>query len=237
MLTKDIIDNTIKDILEDKIPASLIQQREVAGQKLSYISGSFVIDILNRAFDYLWDWKIDHYWIQPSVSKKYKDKISGKVTEIEQPPVAHVIGTLTVYFKNEDGNLISISKSAPGSKVLIGGASEQESIFKSAHTDALKKAASLLGIGAQLYRNPKENNYFLEKKLAIAWSDQAIMEHQTDFEYIDKCKDVYNFTDNIFNDMVRRWSEGKIIQIKDLMPQELEDFVKYLKEQEAQSNK
>lgn len=49
-----------------------------------------------------------------------------------QPPVAKVLGRLTV-----PGLAI---KEQYGSKVLVGGATEQESAFKSASTDALKNA-------------------------------------------------------------------------------------------------
>ena len=164
MLTSIKLNDTIKNNLQAKIPNSLVKTRKGARNKdLKYIAGSTCIEMLNSIFNYAWDWKIDNYFIQPSedlFTKYHKQK--GEAPE-KQPPVAHVVGTLTVYLKEDsstDNNLICIKKTATGSKVVLGGADDQQHIFKAASTDALKKAASMLGIGIDLYQDEEAQLYF-----------------------------------------------------------------------------
>jgi len=66
-----------------------------------------------------------------------------------QPPIAHVLGMLIV------PGVGAVSQW--GSKVLLGGADEQESAFKAAATDAFKKCATLLGIGLELYDKDEDD--------------------------------------------------------------------------------
>lgn len=188
-----------KNLITAIIPDYLIQERDGGGKtKLSYISGSTVTDILNTAFDYEWDWVVDKEWIQESSPKfvaesnwfkprpEFTVEFGGKKGEMQaQPPVAHVRGTLTVHYTTKEGERRSITKTGYGSKTIIGGASEQESIFKSAGTDALKKAASLLGIGLQLYRNEEEQAYFYnELNYEDPWTDEALAQYADEREYV-----------------------------------------------------
>jgi hypothetical protein len=128
-----------KEVLEAKLNPSWVKQRKQGSATLSYIGGHTVIRLLNKAFGYQWSFEIVKEEIVASIPKwdKFKNQ------EIPQPPVAKVLGRLTV-----PGLGI---KEQYGSKVLIGGATEQESAFKSASTDAMKKCASLFGIGLELY--------------------------------------------------------------------------------------
>lgn len=121
MLTRINIAPNIKEVLEEKIPKGVIRTRTLGKESLSYVSGAYIIDQLNKAFDYAWDWKINEHWVQDSVPKTFKDYNTGKETTKDQPPVSHVIGTLTVYLQTEEGKIISISKMAAGSKSIIGG--------------------------------------------------------------------------------------------------------------------
>lgn len=142
-------------VLTAKLDPSWIKSREVSGTKLSYIEGNIVIDLLNTAFNYQWSFEIVEKEIVPSLPKamvKWENRKrvpdldeNGKQKYQPQPPVAQVLGRLTV-----PGLGI---REQYGSKVIIGGATEQEHTFKSAATDALKKCASLFGIGAELYRD------------------------------------------------------------------------------------
>ena len=150
--------------LSAQIPDYVIQQRDAGkGQKLDYISGATVIDILNTTFGYLgWNFEIIKQWKEESIPffNKYNKDKSKEVTHNgvkgaweNQAPVAWVHGRLTIKLIDDStGQIQEVVKEAFGSKSIIGKQSEQEHIFKAAQTDALKKAASLLGIGAQLYR-------------------------------------------------------------------------------------
>lgn len=142
-----------KTVLEGKLNPSWIKQRQQGGATLSYIGGHTVIRLLNKAFNYQWSFEIVTEEVKESQPKPMYDgwgkqrkavlNADGTHKLEAQPPVAKVLGRLTV-----PGVGV---KEQYGSKVLIGGATEQESAFKSASTDALKKCASLFGIGLELY--------------------------------------------------------------------------------------
>lgn len=145
-----------RQVLERKLDTRMIKERKQGNTTLSYIGGHTVIRLLNEAFDYQWSFEIVSEDIVPSVPKpvfegygqnrKAKiDASTGKQAVEEQPPVAKVLGRLTV-----PGVGV---KEQYGSKVIIGGATEQEASFKSASTDALKKCATLFGIGLELYED------------------------------------------------------------------------------------
>lgn len=142
-----------KKVVSDKLNPSWIEQRTQGKATLSYIGGHIVIRLLNQAFNYQWSFEVIKEEIIPSLPKPLSEYKNGRRQPVlnpdgsqkmePQPPVVKVLGRLTV-----PGLGV---KEQYGSKVLIGGATEQESAFKSASTDALKKCASLFGIGLDLY--------------------------------------------------------------------------------------
>lgn len=138
-----------KTVLERKLNPALIKQRTQGKSTLSYIGGHTVIRLLNEAFDYQWSYEIVSEEIVPSQPKVNKYAKAGENPLEPQPPVAKVLGRLTV-----PGFGV---KEQYGSKVLIGGATEQEAAFKSASTDALKKCATLFGIGLELYEDDDDS--------------------------------------------------------------------------------
>lgn len=152
-------EEAIKVIKKDLQP-EWIQQRTQGKTTLSYIGGHIVINLLNEAFGYQWSFEIVKEEIVQSIPKHNKWAKEGQPSHEPQPPVVKVLGRLTV-----PGMGI---KEQYGSKVLIGGATEQESAFKSASTDALKKCASLFGIGIQLY-----GAFELAEELPVSEADIA----------------------------------------------------------------
>ena len=146
-----------KETISEKLNESWIEKRKQGNTTLSYIGGHIVIRLLNKAFNYQWSYEIVSEEIVESLPKPVysgygqnkkpvmiKLPSGEEVQKLEpQAPVVKVKGRLTV-----PGLGV---KEQYGSKVLIGGATEQESAFKSASTDALKKCASLFGIGLELY--------------------------------------------------------------------------------------
>lgn len=185
------------------IPDSLIKKRKGGGNMmLSYISGSTVTDLLNSAFGYMWSWTVKKEWIQESqpffnqysqVADKVVNPANGKMGVWEkQGPVAHVLGTLEVFIATDDDKIISIKKDGYGSKSILGKQNDQESIFKAAGTDALKKAASLLGIGLELYRDEEEQAYFDQISYENPWTDEVIAKHEEALSiynsYVEDCR-------------------------------------------------
>lgn len=187
-----------KEKLTAKLPTQLIKQRDAGkGQKLSYISGSTVIDILNATFGHLgWSSEITEQWIQESTPwiNKYKDNAVE-----EQNPVAFAKCRLTVYMEKQDGSLHSVVKEAFGSKAVIGKQSEQESTFKAAQTDALKKAASLLGIGLELYRKEEEQAYFESVNTEPVWTQETKDKYPKQWKDIQEVLDAYSWGDSELN--------------------------------------
>jgi recombination DNA repair RAD52 pathway protein len=203
------IEKSIKNKIIEPIPQELIKQREGGGKKLlSYLSGSTVNDMLNNAFGYMWNWEVKQFWIQES-QPYYNKYVNGKresdpskwIRE-DQGPVAHVLGTLTVYLENENGNIIEVKKDGFGSKSVLGKQNDQESIFKAAGTDALKKAASLLGIGLSLYRDEEEQYYFDTINYEDPWTDELKEKYSEELSYIREYINKYEVPEEEFDQYV-----------------------------------
>ena len=117
-----------RQLLEQTFSQEEIKQREGSfGQTLAYVSGHTVIQRLNDAFESAWSFEIIQH-------------------DIHQDEVI-VIGKLSAE---------GIAKSQFGSSRITrtretGEAISLASDLKSAATDALKKCATLLGIGLHLY--------------------------------------------------------------------------------------
>lgn len=235
-----------KDLITATIPDYLIQQRDGGGgKKLSYISGSTVTDILNKAFDYNWDWIVEKEWLEQSQPKfniyskapeSEKVMYNGKMGAWEeQPPVAHVRCLLTVRFTDANGNMHSITKTGYGSKVVIGGASEQDSIFKAAGTDALKKAASLLGIGLQLYRNEEEAYFFNELNYEDPWTDDMLAKFDAERTYIRSFMEKFDLDEESMIQVISEHDEN-LTDLGWIVPDNIVDLVNFLKAKEKEAD-
>jgi len=120
-----------RELLEKQFEPNQIKQREGNGRMLDYIEGHSVIQRLNDAFASEWSFEI----------------LEHKILENSDEVI--VLGKLTA------GNIV---KSQFGSS-NITRARETKAIIsladdlKSAGTDALKKCATMLGVGLHLYGN------------------------------------------------------------------------------------
>ena len=215
-----------KNVISRMIPDQLIKQREGGGKKLlSYISGSTVIDLLNEAFGYFWSWRVEAQWIQESQPKK-----KYQSTEMEPVgPTAQVRGTLTVHIPIEDGTMIEICKTGFGSKTVLGGQADQESVFKAAATDALKKASSLFGIGAQLYRDEDEQAFFDAVNYEDPWTVELLAQFKPERNYIKQVMEQNEATEEDMAEIIVEWSGGECAEIGDLTPDNIGSFVEHLK--------
>lgn len=223
----------IKDSIITPIPEYLIQQREGGGKKmLSYISGSTVIDMLNASFGYMWSWKITDKWVtesQPSTNKYVNGQFSKDATKWtiqKEAPVAHVQGILTVLIATETGTIVEVQKEGFGSKSILGKQNDQESIFKAAGTDALKKAASLFGIGAQLYRNEDEQAYFDNINYEDPWTDEMQILHAVSLENLGKYTETYSVTDEEISQIVFEVTQSEY----DVLPTNIEAVMQYIED-------
>lgn len=236
----------IRNIITAPIPAELIKEREGGGKKmLSYISGSSVIDLLNASFGYMWDWEVTNQWVQdgfPFFNIYSKAPEEDKVTYLgkrgaweEQAPVVHVSGRLSVIFLDESGKERTITKEGFGSKSVLGKQNDQESIFKAASTDALKKAASLLGIGAELYRDEDEQSYFDILTYEDPWTEEAMETYKEDRDYISSVMEKYELSVEDMDAYVYEFSEETIAELSQIVPENITGFANFLKAKIASS--
>lgn len=128
-----------KKVIERKLDPSWIKQRKGRGNTtLDYLEGARVIQLLNEAFDYKWSFQV----VKKQLVQPYGN---GR-------PFIELLGRLTI-----PGVGV---KEAFGSKDLVG---DESQCSKAAATDALKKAASLVGVGLELWTDddltPPSNNY------------------------------------------------------------------------------
>lgn len=228
MLTVESISKKIQKKLNIYLPQEIIQSRKGdRGKMLDYISGRVAVDILNYAFDYNWSWEVKKFWKEES-EPVYLDNDKNHENGIPQGPIIHCLGTLTVYLKNEQGEYFKISKDGFGSKTVVGSQSKQEDNYKAAATDAIKKAATLLGVAAQLYRDNNEELFF--NLLNDPWIDDEIFKkYKSEREYLRKLINYGVETEESLNKMLSEWTEDRFKNIQELTPDELKDFVEMLK--------
>lgn len=221
----------LMDLVKTPLPKSLISSRAAGGgRNLSYLSVQTVIDMLNDVFGYDWNWTIQRQWIEHSAPSVYKGDVQ------EQEPVAHVTGRLEVPIIGENGEVIRvIVKEASGSKRIIGKASEQESMYKSAASDALKKAASLFGIGLELARSDAEQQYFDTKSYVSPWEDEAtVKKYEPIWNRIEKIKQDNNWGEEEIVQCVASYFQVESASMTFLMPENIEGFTVWLEEQLAE---
>lgn len=129
-------------LIEGKTPKEAVLTRKGRGSRsFDYVTGSWIVQQLNDLFDFNWDWEI----IQQEIGK-------GQIW---------VKGKLTVKILQESGQTVSITKTSFGGSDIKsysekagqrgGEVMDIGDDLKAASTDALKKAASLLGIAADVY--------------------------------------------------------------------------------------
>lgn len=206
------------EMIQAPIPEKLIKTRKNGNIELSYLSGSTIIDMLNKIFNYMWDWKVDKVWTEKNL--KFEEKYEH---------VAHVLGTLTVYVSDGE-KLVPIQKMASGSKVVVGGISQQDSIYKAAGTDALKKAASLFGIGLSLWRDEEEEQIMtvdrMKRMFNEAWTKEKKEEFKNELDLLGRF--VKSKDGNVVINDILNYSGGTKSSLLEILPEDIIGFTNYL---------
>ena len=128
-----------RELLEKPFAPDQIKQREGNfGRMLDYIEGHTIIQRLNDAFDAEWSFRIISHEIVKEVDEVL---VLGELKAFDI--VKSQFGSSKIKRARETGEIISLADD-----------------LKSAATDALKKTATLLGVGLQLYNgdNGKTKN-------------------------------------------------------------------------------
>jgi len=124
-----------RPLLEKPFESTHVKQRQGSfGNTLDYVEGHAVVARLNEAFEANWTFELVNHWI------------------LKETDEVLVLGRLTAE---------GITKMAFGSMQITRNENSKAIVslgddLKAASTDALKKAASLLGVGLYLYSNPKD---------------------------------------------------------------------------------
>ena len=221
--------------LSEKLDPKLIKKRKQFGGKpdLSYISANTCIDILNRVFGHSWSMRIVDHWMEPGVPAPFIEKDGKK--PVPQPPTAWCIVELSVNLKDEDGKVYTITKSAFGSQSITGNQSVQsQNGYKGAQSDAIKKAATLLGVALELYRDGNEENYFEEMNeiLFSPWTDELREKYAKQFKYIDDICELNGYSIDDLAYWISKASNGEAISLAAMDPSYMNKLIEILKEDE-----
>jgi hypothetical protein len=212
------IDNKTRLKLGKPLDPALIKQKPSGNSTVDYIAGSTCVDMLNEIFGHMWSFEITNEWIQEGFdqiqreNRKYPFKpddpfvevdAAGKFKRIPQGPTAWCEVKLTVYVQGPNGDVFPITKMACGSQAITGNQSLQANTgFKGAQTDGMKKAASLLGIAQELYRDDEEKALFVNKydeMMPVVWTEDVIKKHETEWNTVLKVTEDYGW--NIKDDL------------------------------------
>lgn len=126
-----------RKLLEEPFPPELICSRPGHfGQELSYVEAVHYIRRLNQAYDGEWSFEIVSHRIEENEVIVIGKLIAGGVIKM-------AFGSSDITRRKDTGEIVCIGDD-----------------LKAASTDALKKAASLLGLGLDLYQNgrPEKSN-------------------------------------------------------------------------------
>lgn len=245
------VSESTRSVLMQKVPKNVIKQREIGGKNPDgskkmgdYVGGEWVIDVLNHAFGMNWDWDIKRAWIeesQPFFRKDYPNKKApDEVAEIyngergmwvPQPPIANICGTLTIKYIDDNGIERSASKTDYGSKIVSGTTNEQQHIFKSANTDALKRAARLFGVALELYRNEDEEAYVDSLYYESPWNDDMLETYADQLAFIEEFKTYFEDGEAGLAQYINIFSKSASDNFwRFITPKNIDAFVAYLHE-------
>ena len=240
--------------LSAPIDPSLLKSREMGKQKLTYVSQNTVVDLLNKAFNYMWSFVIDEQWMEPGVpeikkeNKQYPftekntdmskvkiDAYGNRYIEIPVAPVAWTRGRLKVPFVQEDGTVIWIEKSACGAQAMIGNQAVQSTnAYKGSQSDCLKKCASLFGIALELYRDETEEAYFQtirENYLPDVWTPENQEKFSEHYNKLLGIMEGYGWSFDDIEYYVSAVTEGEYINFRKMPTEYIEPLIKAIEEE------
>lgn len=129
------------DRLAERFPASEHKTRNQGGATLTYVTGEMVISRLNAVLGFDWSFRV----------------LREGQTEVEAWVLAELTATI-------DGK--TVTREHYGNQDLARGQRATSDLFKSAATDALKKAATTIGVGLYLYDEDERREVEAEMRQA-----------------------------------------------------------------------
>ena len=160
--------NPFQQALIDRgVEPQYIFSRSKGGKTYRYVEASYIVELLNQLFGYVWNWEVGDSSIRTFMGTKFIKET--KQTVPEEKSFVVVKGTITVPVLNPNYNeandshenkYIWIKKESFGSHPLLGNDAEtQGDAYKAAATDALKKCASMLGVAKNVYMSEEVAMY------------------------------------------------------------------------------
>ena len=211
ILSKDLVKK-----INEPIDPTLIRKNH-GGEK--YLTGYTVVRLLNEITNGAWDFTIDEKWHEDVTVKNKKN-------QDETRTIYHMTVTLRCLFDDGNGRILEIKKPGTAGKVLESGSRNASNIYKSLETLCVRKAASYFGVGAELWLNEDEINYFDEP----VWTEELLEEYKNEWETIDKIKSEFGLSDEELNGIVNEWN-NYYDRIDFIPPSDIKAFAAFLQKQ------
>lgn len=212
------ISKELVEFVNTPLDAALIR-KNYGGEK--YITGYTVVRLLNKMTNGAWDFTIDKVWKESCKDKK------------GEHDVYHMNLTLRCVFDDGNGNQVELMKTGTAGKVLESGAKNATNIYKSLETLALRKAASYFGIGAELWLNDDEVDYFEQEDTDPVWTEELVEKHKTEWNAVEEIQKSFGLSDEEIDAIVYEWNPI-YDSIWMVSPDDLAKFVDFL-EKESES--
>ena len=242
------LDNKTKLELSAPIDPSLLKTRTMGKEELTYVSQNTVVDLLNKAFNYMWSFVIDEQWMEAGVpvikkenpkwpfnekntdmSQVQIDAEGKRYVVLEQGPVAGTRGRLRVPFTQEDGTIVWIEKSACGAQAIIGNQAVQSTnAFKGSMSDCLKKCASLFGIAFELYRDATEEEHFQtirDSYMPDTWTEEVEAQYAKELKVLYKMLEDFGWDFDDIGYYVSLTTDNTYNSFKKMPPEYIEKLI------------
>lgn len=214
------------EIINQGVPEPLIKYRDKGGRRYSYVELPVVTDILNRLFGNLWNWNILENCIHDTGITDQKNGITKRYVQVR--------GLLRVPMQdpNHPDQFIWVEREANGVHALLGGDIEiRSAAFKSASSDALKKAASSLGVARNVYMSDELlmtlDSLQAEEDQDI-WTEQTIAALKPEYDKMvafAKAHSDLNYYKKIFCDETNNYTE-----YMQITPSNIKAFLSWVEE-------
>lgn len=204
--------------INEPLDPVLIRTKDYGSNKKNaekYITGYTVVRLLNDITNGAWSWNVDKTW-----SEEVKDAKGSRT-------IYYMLGTLTLYFAGPNREIITIQKQAIAGKELYPSVKTAENIYKSIGTLALRKAASYAGVGAELWLNEDETDYFETANMEPVWTDELKAQYKEQWSFIDAITKEYESLDKAaWNSLASDFGYPGL----DYIPTDrIDDFIEYIK--------
>lgn len=169
-----LTDPSKEKLILEKTPSKYIKLKPGrGGMQLAYVETGYMIDRLNKIFNYMWSFEIKEKTQNQSLTQC---QVLGRLTGYVVIPVPNGQPIIQPIVKEQWGG--SDIKKFTAGHPQAGTPMDIADDFKSAGSDALKKCASMLGIAADLYWKSYEAPKVEKSPFPDVTSEESFSEHK-----------------------------------------------------------